>query len=58
MKSGKYDVISFVKKKPERTKYMDFYFPKGNNKKSIAISKKSPFAKFSKEIQKSVDLGR
>ena len=57
MKSGKFDVITLAIKKPERTKYMDYYFPAGNKEDSIAISKKSPFAKFSKEIQTSVELG-
>ena len=56
MKSGKYDVVTMASKKPERTKYMDYYFPAGNKEDSLAISKKSKFAKFSKEIQKSVDL--
>ena len=59
MKSGKYDVMTLASKKPERTKYMDYYFKPGSTKasESVAISKKSKFAKFSKEIQKSVDLG-
>lgn len=57
MESGKYDVVTLASKKPERTKYMDYYFPAGNKEDSIAISKKSKFAKFPKEIQASVDLG-
>ena len=57
MKSGKYDVLALTSKKPERTKYMDYYFSKSNKKRSLVFSKKSPFSKFSKEIQKSVDLG-
>ena len=57
MKSGKYDVVTLASKKPERTKYMDYYFAKGNTEDSIAISKKSSFSKFKEELQKSVDMG-
>ena len=57
MKSGKYDVNAYISKKPEREKYIDYYVSPTNKKVGLQISKKSKFAKFSKEIQKSVDLG-
>ncbi len=59
MRNGTNDVMTGLLEKDDRNTYMDYYYGDKENDdqiKQIVISKKSPFAKYSKELEKSINI--
>ena len=58
MRSGTNDVMAGLLEKDDRKTYMDYYYwdKETDNRKQIVISKKSPFAKYSKELEESMNI--
>jgi hypothetical protein len=57
MEEGTYDIMVNLNEKAERKKYMDYYLKKDTKSRGLYISKKSPFAKFTDELQQTADFG-
>jgi len=59
MRNGTNDVMVGLLEKDDRKTYMDYYYWDKENddrSKQIVISKKSPFAKYSKELEESMNI--
>ena len=59
MRNGTSDVMTGLLEKDDRKTYMDYYYWSKENddrSKQIVISKKSPFAKYSKELEESMNI--
>ena len=59
MRNGTSDVMTGLLEKDDRKTYMDYYYwgkENDDRSKQIVISKKSPFAKYSKELEESMNI--
>ena len=58
MRNGTNDVMVGLLEKDDRKTYMDYYYwdKETDVRKQIVISKKSPFAKYSKELEESMNI--
>ena len=58
MRNGTNDVMAGLLEKDDRKTYMDYYYwdKETDVRKQIVISKKSPFAKYSKELEESMNI--